>query len=90
MASSVAASGLEASSASPKRVGDVRPYQALVCAIWLGYLIWGATAHHSSLAHRWPQLLPWIALLGLVNLLPIEGWHAHMVPDPPAPRGSSA
>jgi signal transduction histidine kinase len=28
-------------------------------------------------------LLPWIILLAFVNLLPLDGWHAHLAPDFP-------
>jgi signal transduction histidine kinase len=86
MASSFADSPVEAPSASPQRSsnrGNVRLYQTLVSAVWLGYLAWAATMRGAAVANEWAQLLPWILLLTVVNLLPIEGWHWHIVTDMP-------
>jgi signal transduction histidine kinase len=76
----------EVSGARPALGGgsrDVRPYFWLVSAAWFGLLAWGLATKGQELATEWSRLLPWIVLLAFVNLLPLDGWHAHMAPDFP-------
>lgn len=62
---------------------QVRWYHWLV-SFFGGLLIgWVSWRMRVSLMKDLPTLTPWVLALGLVNLLPLEGWHAHMVPDVP-------
>jgi signal transduction histidine kinase len=54
-----------------------------VSLVWLAILAWGLEVQGKLLADHWLRLIPWIILLALVNLLPLDGWHAHMAPDLP-------
>jgi len=58
-------------------------YYWLVSAIWIALMAWGLSSHAAVVARDGAKLAPWILLLALVNLLPLDGWFARMVPDLP-------
>ena len=62
---------------------DVRVYFWFVSVVWIALMTWGLWTHAAIVARDGARLVPWILSLALVNLLPLNGWYARMVPDLP-------
>jgi signal transduction histidine kinase len=62
---------------------DVRLYFWFVSLVWIALLTWGLWTHIAIVVRDGARLVPWILSLALVNLLPLNGWYARMVPDLP-------
>ena len=62
---------------------DTRPLLWGVSVVWLAVLIPSLVTQWREVAFDLPSLLPWTALLVAVNLLPVAGWKADLVPDWP-------
>ena len=62
---------------------DTRPLLWGVSLVWVGILIPSLIAQWREVISELPSLLPWTVLLLTVNLLPVHGWKADLVPDWP-------
>src|SRR5437016_4486686 len=50
---------------------------------WSTLVAWLILTRGDTLGRPELSLTPWIAILALIDLLPLKGWHAEMAPDLP-------
>src|SRR5436309_10391961 len=75
----VAASSQTVSIASRRRRSsrrDARLFFWSISFCWLCLLGWQVSLHLGQVRADYLRLIPWILLIGLVNLLPVSGWHS--------------
>ena len=65
----------------------IRPsliYFWTVSLVWFALFGWNLVRHGHELASHSTALIPWVALLAVVNMLPVSTWpHANFTPDVP-------
>src|SRR6266496_4810910 len=65
----------------------IRPsliYFWTVSLVWFALFGWNLVRHGHELASHSTALIPWVALLSVVNMLPVSTWpHANFTPDVP-------
>ena len=73
-----------APAAVPRAPIDYRLMLWAVSATCTTLLVWGVVAKSREIAHSATSLLPWILLLAIVHLLPLNGWQStQMIADWP-------
>lgn len=63
-------------SAPPRTALGTRLILSTISAAWIVYLATQVIAHHRLLHDSVMELIPWLVLIVVVNLLPVEGWQS--------------